>query len=79
MNCCAVDAVNLIKSLYLITKYKNGTHDGYKEIDNFVTTFITVTATGARDLNGNYDGEDFSGHKVTFECVHGALKLAIFG
>lgn len=79
MNCCAVDAVNLFKSLYLILKYKKGTHDGYKEIDNFVTTFLTVTATGARDLNGNYDGEDFSGHKVTFECVPGALKLAIFG
>ena len=79
MNCCAIDAVSLFRSLYLITKYKNGTHDGYKEIDNFVTTFLTVTATGARDLNGNYDGEDFSGHKVTFECVPGALKLAIFG
>lgn len=79
MNCCAVDAVNLFKSLFLILKYKKGTHDGYKEIDNFVTTFLTVTATGARDLNGNYDGEDFSGHKVTFECVPGALKLAIFG
>ena len=79
MNCCAVDAVNLFKSLFLILKYKKGTHDGYKEIDNFETTFLTVTATGARDLNGNYDGEDFSGHKVTFECVPGALKLAIFG
>ena len=79
MNCCAVDAVNLIKSLYLITKYKKGTHDGNKEIDTFTTTALTVTATGARDLNGNYDGEDFSGHKVTFECVPGALKLAIFG
>ena len=79
INCCAIDAVSLPRSLYLITKYKNGTHFGYDEIDNFVTTSVTVTATGARDLNGNYDGEDFSGHKVTFECVPGAIRLAIYG
>lgn len=78
LNCCAIDAVGLPRSLYLITKYKNGKHDGYKEIDNFVTTVVTVEATGSRDLNGNYDGEDFSGHRVTFECVPGSIKLAIY-
>ena len=78
INCCAIDAVGLLRSLYLITKYKNGKHDGYKEIDNFVTTVVTVEATGSRDLNGNYDGEDFSGHKVSFECVPGSIKLAIY-
>ncbi len=76
MNCCAIDAVSLPRSLYLLSKYKKGRHEGYKEIDTFVTTELTVEATGTRDLNGNYDGEDFSGHKVTFECVPGALKLA---
>lgn len=78
INCCAIDAVNLPKALFLLTKYKNGKHEGYKEVDTFVTTTLTVEATGSRDLNGNYDGEDFSGHKVSFECYPGAIKLALY-
>ena len=79
INCCAIDAVNLPRSLFLLTKYKDGKHESYKEVDTFVTTKLTVEATGARDLNGNYDGEDFSGHKVTFECFPGAIRLAVYG
>lgn len=78
IDCCAIDAVNLPRSLYLLAKYKKGMHEGYDGIDTFVTTTITVEATGERDLNGNYDGEDFFGHKVVFECVPGALKLASY-
>ncbi len=78
INCCAIDAVNLPKSLFLLLKYKNGKHEGYKEADTFVTTKLTVEATGTRDLNGNYDGEDFSGHKVVFECYPGAIRLALY-
>ena len=65
--------------MFLLTKYKDGKHESYKEVDTFVTTKLTVEATGARDLNGNYDGEDFSGHKVTFECFPGAIRLAVYG
>ncbi|WP_034449020.1 diacylglycerol/lipid kinase family protein [Butyrivibrio sp. AE2032] len=79
INVCAIDAVKLPRALYLLTKYKNGKHEGYKNVDTFVTTRITVEATGTKDLNGNYDGEDFSGHKVSFECYPGALKLAVYG
>ena len=79
INCCAIDAVNLPRALYLLTKYKAGKHQGYKDIDNFATTEITVTATGGRELNGNYDGEDFSGRKVVFECVPGSLQIAKYG
>ena len=78
INCCAIDSVNLFRSLFLLTKYKNGKHEGYKEADTFVTTRLTVEATGSRDLNGNYDGEDFSGHKVSFECYPGAIRLALY-
>ncbi len=78
INCCAIDAVKLPRALYLLTKYKKGRHEGYKEADVFVTTKITVEATGGRDLNGNYDGEDFSGHKVSFECFPGAIRLALY-
>ena len=78
INCCAIDAVHLPRALYLLTKYKAGNHEGYKDIDTFVTTRITVEATGPRALNGNYDGEDFSGYKVDFDCVPGALKLAFY-
>ena len=78
INCCAIDAVNLPRALYLLTKYKAGNHEGYKEMDTFVTRAVTVEATGSRALNGNYDGEDFSGYKVQFDCVPGALKLATY-
>ena len=47
-------------------------------MDTFVTRAVTVEATGPRALNGNYDGEDFSGYKVQFDCVPGALKLATY-
>lgn len=78
INCCAIDAVHLPRALYLLTKYKAGNHEGFKDIDTFVTTRITVEATGPRALNGNFDGEDFSGYKVDFDCVPGALKLAFY-
>ena len=78
INCCAIDSVNLFRSLFLLTKYKNGKHEGYREADVFVTTTLTVESTGSRDLNGNYDGEDFSGHKVSFECYPGAIRLALY-
>ena len=78
INCCAIDAVHLPRALYLLTKYKAGNHEGYKEMDTFVTRAVTVEATGSRALNGNYDGEDFSGYKVEFDCVPGSLKLAFY-
>ena len=78
INCCAIDAVSLPRALQLLTKYKKGAHEGENGIDSFTTDMITVEATGLRELNGNYDGEDFSGHKVTFECVPGSLKLAVY-
>ena len=78
INCCSIESVNLIRSLYLLSKYKKGKHEGYKEADVFVTTRLTVEATGSRELNGNYDGEDFSGHKVSFECYPGAIRLALY-
>lgn len=78
INCCAIDAVSLPRALNLLLKYKNGAHEGQNNVDTFTTDAITVEATGLRDLNGNYDGEDFSGHKVVFECVPGSLKLALY-
>lgn len=78
LDVCAINNVSLPRALYLISKYKKGIHEGKKDIDCFRTTEITVEATGYRDLNGNYDGEDFSGRKVKFTCVSGALNLAFY-
>ena len=35
INCCSIESVNLIRSLYLLSKYKKGKHEGYKEADAF--------------------------------------------
>lgn len=78
MDVCAVDGVNFPRAVYLILKYKKGLHEGKKGIDCFRTTEITIEATGYRDLNGNYDGEDFSGRKVKLTCVKDALNLAFY-
>ena len=78
INCCAIDAVNIPRALLLLKKYQKGKHKGCKEMDIFETTELTVEATGSRDLNGNYDGEDFSGHRITFECCPGSLRLALY-
>ena len=78
MNVCAVNDVNLLKAIYLIVKYKNGKHYGMKDFDIFTTTEVTVTATGDKELRGNYDGEDFSGRECRFTLVKDGLKLAFY-
>ncbi|MCR4688750.1 MAG: hypothetical protein K5745_04260 [Saccharofermentans sp.] len=78
INVCAVDDVSLLKAIDLIIKYKDGKHYGNKNFDIFTTTAVTVTATGGKDLRGNYDGEDFTGRKCEFTVVKDALKLAFY-
>ena len=62
----------------LLESYAKGKHVGLLNIDTFQVDSLSVEATGEKDLNGNYDGEDFSGRKVEFTCVRGALKLAFY-
>ena len=78
LDVCAVDDVGLGRAIFLISKYAKGKHVGLMNIDTFQVTSITVEATGDRPLNGNYDGEDFSGRKVVFTCEPGALNLAFY-
>ena len=78
LDVCAVDDVDLGRAIYLISKYAKGKHVGLLNIDTFQVTSLTVEAAGEKDLNGNYDGEDFSARKVEFTCVPGALNLAFY-
>ena len=78
LDICAVDDVGLGRAIFLISKYAKGKHVGLMNIDTFQVTSIVVEAAGEKDLNGNYDGEDFSGRKVEFTCVPGALNLAFY-
>ena len=78
LDICAVDDVGLGRAIFLISKYAKGKHVGLMNIDTFQVTSITVESTGEKDLNGNYDGEDFSGRKVEFTCVPKALGLAFY-
>lgn len=78
LDICAVDDVGLGRAIFLISKYAKGKHVGLLNIDTFQVDSITVEATGDKPLNGNYDGEDFSGRKVVFTCESGALALAFY-
>ncbi|MCH4154498.1 MAG: hypothetical protein LKF32_07635 [Mageeibacillus sp.] len=79
LSVCSVSDVKLARAVYLIIKYSKGKHIGLKDIDSFEVTSVDVTATSEKRLNGNYDGEDFSGVSVRFTCVPGALNLVYYG
>ena len=74
---CVIDDVTLPRALNLILKYKNGKHIGKEGISNFRCTSGIITSTDpSYELEGNYDGEDFFGHRIRFEVFPGALNLA---
>ena len=78
LDICSVEDVGLGRAIFLISKYAKGKHVGLMNVDTFQVTSLSVEATGDKDLNGNYDGEDFSGRRVEFTCVPKALGLAFY-
>lgn len=74
---CVIDDVTLPRALNLILKYKKGKHVGKEGISTFRCTSGIITSTDpSYELEGNYDGEDFFGHRIRFEVFPGALNLA---
>jgi len=73
---CAVDDVSFSKAVDLIIKYRFGKHEGKPGIHMFRTTSgIITSADPSYQLHGNYDGEDFFGHRIRFEVFPDALTM----
>ena len=78
-NVCVVDDVNTLRAISLILKYKNGKHEGKEGIHTYrATSGIITSHEASMQLFGNYDGEDFFGHRVRFEVCPGSLNLGFF-
>ncbi len=76
---CIVEDMPLVKVIPLVSKYKKGTHIGHPKIHSFRVTSGTLTASEETlQLQGNYDGEDFWGHRVEFHVVPAALPFVFF-
>ncbi len=75
-NVCAVDDVKFGRALNLIMRYRFGKHEGKQGIHSFKTTSGIITSSDpSYQLQGNYDGEDFYGHRIRFEVCPDALKM----
>lgn len=76
---CVVENVKLPRALSLLLSYKNGHHVGRRGIKTFrATSGIITCKDSSLQLEGNYDGEDFYGHRIRFEVYPKALALAFF-
>ena len=68
-----------MKAISLILKYRSGKHEGKKGIHTYrATSGIITSGDASMQLCGNYDGEDFFGHRVRFEVCPAALNLGYF-
>ncbi len=77
---CAVDDVPFGKALSLLLKYRKGKHEGRQGIHTFRTTSGIITSTDpSYQLQGNYDGEDFFGHRIRFEVFPDAMQMCFPG
>ena len=78
-NVCVVDDVNTLKAINLILKYKNGKHEGCEGIHTYrATSGIITSYEASKQMFGNYDGEDFFGHRVRFEVCPESLNLGFY-
>ena len=77
---CSVDDVPFGRAVSLILKYRSGRHKGQPGIHMFRTTSGIITSTDpSYQLQGNYDGEDFFGHRIRFEVCPDALMMCFPG
>ena len=78
-NVCVVDAVDTARAVSLILKYRAGTHEGKEGIHTYrATSGVITTGDPSLQLFGNYDGEDFFGHRVRFEVCPASLNIGCF-
>lgn len=79
LDVCLVEDLPLRKALPLVARYKKGTHLSHPQIHSYrVTSGEISIVNGDKQLQGNYEGEDFWGSQVRFEVVPAAVPFAFF-
>ena len=79
LNVCIVDHMSRAKAFSRLMKYKKGKHVGQPGFTFYRSTSgIFNSLNSNMQMQGNYDGEDFFGHKVRFEVIPQAIQMAFF-
>ena len=79
LNVCIVDDMSRLKAFSKLLKYKKGKHLGQKGFTFYRSTSGIFTSLNSNmQMQGNYDGEDFFGHKVRYEVIPSAIQMAFF-
>ena len=78
LDICLVEDIPLRKAIPLVGKYKKGTHSPHPNIREYHVTDGILRVQGKKPLmEGNVDGEDFSGYEIRFKIHPSALSLAV--
>lgn len=76
VNVCAVEKVSKLQIIYLLLLYRLGLHEKNPHFRTFKATSGIITCDDSSfQLQGNYDGEDFFGHRMRFEVFPESLNL----
>ncbi len=76
---CVIDDVNIFRAIPLLLAYRTGTHKGKAGVHMFrATSGIIESEDPSFQLMGNFDGEDFFGHRIRFEVHRKALNIGYF-
>lgn len=79
LDVCLVDHMSRTKAFTQLLKYKKGKHVGQPGFSMFRSTSGIFSSLDSNfQLQGNYDGEDFFGHKIRYEVVPQAIQFASF-
>lgn len=79
LDVCIVDHMSRGKAFSQLMKYKKGKHVGQKGFSFYRSTSGIFTSLNSNmQMQGNYDGEDFFGHKVRYEVIPSAIQMAFF-
>lgn len=79
LDVCLVDHMSRTKAFSQLLKYKKGHHVGQNGFSMFRSTSGIFSSLDSNfQLQGNYDGEDFFGHKIRYEIVPKAIRFASF-
>ena len=79
LDVCIVEHMSRLAAFRKLLLYKKGKHSGKKGFTFYRSTSGIFSSLDSNlQMQGNYDGEDFFGHKVRYEVVPKAIQLAFF-